>query len=1423
MTIFDFEKHVPPAIYSRGYNYWLEGRVMLLRRIGDAYNFSVEGTSTYCVDIELDKAGKVLSYECDCPYDGPMCKHVVACLVYINETRRQDYESQSDALDNFTDEELSLLYYCSYTGHCIPSDFRWVKEIILPMDDGRWRLTADKHKQIADRLFGYGWLKEAYMPGLPGYGSNAYVIPYDKALRVLMYMYRTHPSWEQYIISRERGNLPNVILALIAKYLEVGEVDFGPLKDERLEYIPDDFRFALEEALDEDIAGELPSLLPEWLVISLIENELALTRRDGDTEALELAHDILMSVPSPGLSFTAVHAQLRMLWFYVKGELLEAMPDEAMFDSYHFVTGTALLFQGKAEEAIQEYRIAIPLQETPKGFAKDIPHDPWNMYLYICALGIRNNEADMAFLKAIPTKIKRSSLSGYDCFNLLAYTISGQRQNERLYTYSINSERPMQRILSRIICAYSFGKDYFRKYGPSWAPGQFYASLGLALLDNEMEAVSGISSPGALWGYEALITRVRKHEPWESDISDLIAMLASSRAGKPSEERVIYYVPPHSERVEVRLQGKLKSGAYSRGKVVSAARYSACDFPMDEVDKAIHGAWLKSGNYYTPSLAEVIPHCVGTDKLFTDIEWRTFSPVTVVEEKPYLATSRGDGRISFVSNVPSDVLRNNSDNVFYQWSSDRKKITYWSLGAAEVRVLKTLLDLKSVPAEAEALLENLFAPLQGRLEVQSDVKGGVQLERKVGSTVLCARLRRENNYYMVTFLAHPLEGGSVYVKPGTGNEVILDENADGRYEVTRDLKKEKKVLKKAMEILDCSRAEDCLVLPSTLLYALENPSAFKDVFFMEWPKGQELRLKEAAPADFHVTATGKGGWFELEGDLKVSEDIVLSVARLIEMAHGGERFVKLGENDYLSLSDGIRNQLGRLASVAQPSRGKLVVPDLAMSVIADGVDDIVDIYDEETLSERKRLIREAAKLQIPIPDGLNAVLRPYQEEGFRWMMRLAHWNAGACLADDMGLGKTVQTIAFMLAHASDGPQLVVAPASVVGNWENELHRFAPGLKVVMVNAMGVSERKKAIADVGKGSVVVSTYGVLASEVKTFAQVDFSGAVLDEAHTIKNRDTKMSAAVMSLKARCRVILTGTPIQNHLGELWNLFRFINPGLLGSFEHFQETYVTGDCAQSRDALKRLVAPFMLRRTKAEVVRELPEKTEITIPVELSDGEMAVYELLRREARAELEQSSKLSVNALAMMTKLRMASCSASLVEPSYGGDSSKLDVFAQKLQDIVDGGNNVLVFSQFTSYLELARERCAAMGIKDYLYLDGSTPVAKRRKMVDEFQKGQVPVFFISLKAGGLGLNLTGANYVIHLDPWWNPAIEQQATDRAYRIGQKQNVTVYHLISSGTIEEKILRLHSTKQQLADAILSGTSASHKMTAEQILELLG
>ena len=530
----------------------------------------------------------------------------------------------------------------------------------------------------------------------------------------------------------------------------------------------------------------------------------------------------------------------------------------------------------------------------------------------------------------------------------------------------------------------------------------------------------------------------------------------------------------------------------------------------------------------------------------------------------------------------------------------------------------------------------------------------------------------------------------------------------------------------------------------------------------------------------------------------------------------------------MRISDKLRKQLQRIESLTVSDHGHLHISELHASLLGSALNGEVEIKHDKKIDKLQKKIKKSMALQPVVPKQLKAELRDYQSDGFQWMTRMTGWGAGVCLADDMGLGKTVQTIAFMLNTAKGGPALVAAPASVVLNWRRELERFAPTLNVVVLNS--ATDRHAAIDTATAGDVVLTTYGLFVTEAEDLAKKQWNTICLDEAHVIKNRETKTSAAVMKLQAQNRIILTGTPVQNHLGELWNLYQFINPGLLGSYDQFQKKYIYPiEMQQNKERskqLKRIVQPFILRRTKQEVIEELPDKTEITMPVELTDDELAVYEVIRRRAKKLLEdeQGGAVSVNTLAEITRLRQAACAAQLAEKGCQGECSKINTLLSLLEEIVGGGNAVLVFSQFTSFLSIVREALDKHQlVNDYLYLDGTVTMKKREEMVQSFQKGEHPVFLISLKAGGLGLNLTGANYVIHLDPWWNPAIEQQATDRAYRIGQRQNVTVYHLISQHTIEEKILRLHETKRNLADAMLEGTSESHKLTGKDLLEMIG
>ena len=459
----------------------------------------------------------------------------------------------------------------------------------------------------------------------------------------------------------------------------------------------------------------------------------------------------------------------------------------------------------------------------------------------------------------------------------------------------------------------------------------------------------------------------------------------------------------------------------------------------------------------------------------------------------------------------------------------------------------------------------------------------------------------------------------------------------------------------------------------------------------------------------------------------------------------------------------------------------------------------------------------ALRAEVALPSGLQASLREYQATGYRWLARLARAGYGAVLADDMGLGKTVQTIAAILAlkEAADRriPSLVVAPVSVLDNWRSELRRFAPELKTTIHH--GPDRRASRWP---RSDVVLTTYGLLRQERECFTDRQWRAVVLDEAQAIKNASSRTSQAARALNAEFRLCLTGTPMENHLGELRALFAFAEPGLLGSEAEFDRVFrqpIEAGDEERRQALIRRIGPFMLRRTREQVLGELPPLIENELRVELDDDQRALYESVRAASSRELAELApdadeiKRRGQVLQIITRLRQAACAPALLPPDFphrDAPSAKLDALEEMIEELADEGRHVLVFSQFRGMLEAARQRLGARGI-DSLMLTGQT--RNRAPLIRRFQAGEVPVFLIGLKAGGTGLNLTRADTVVLLDPWWNPAVEAQATARAHRMGQQRSVFVYRLIAADTIEDSIQRLKSTKQALGDALSQAVAA--------------
>ena len=931
------------------------------------------------------------------------------------------------------------------------------------------------------------------------------------------------------------------------------------------------------------------------------------------------------------------------------------------------------------------------------------------------------------------------------------------------------------------------------------------------------------------FGQLQILASIYHKAEWESVLEGL---MADADEGVLSEERDVrlMYLRESSDSpvLQVREQTRLKNGSWGSGKRVNESRYRKglveC---MNNADRRIL-ARLNHSRQGVLLLEHVIEEMVDDSRLYVGSS-APYERVQVNRDQPYLVIENDGGSFVVKSNVPEGHVKD--DFVIVEETPTQYSLIHIPNDIREYYI--KLLQLGHLPLEAEGTLRSLLEKIGGRVELHSSlIEGGSTLPLVDGEWRVGFKLSPKNSgTWNVKYFVRPLPGGRRSYRLGEGSDIIIDENEEGRVRVRRNMPMEQSQLELVRSFWDShgyDYEESVAYPPEFLLHLVQLIQSQPDTFYAEWPEGRSFKVKTLTrgASSWSGVLRDRGHWFDIEGDVQIDEQTRLSIAQLLELASQSEsRFVQINEQEYLLLSEELKRQLTALDAVVCRERGKYMISPFSAALMGDDLlHGAIDLQADAKLSDIKQRILDSSTYSPSVPTELNATLRPYQIEGYQWIARLNSWGAGALLADDMGLGKTIQTIAFLLLKQAEGPSLVVAPASVAPNWKTEIERFAPTLRVHILNY--AADRQQLISQAAAGDVVVTTYGILLSVQDALTQKQWNVACLDEAHIIKNRGAKTSAAAMKIQAANRVMLTGTPVQNHLGELWSLFQFVNPGLLGSYEHFSRKFIqpieNHHDQERQQQLDHLVHPFMLRRTKQAVLAELPEKTEIYHAVELSREELAVYESLRQRTEQMLAQTdSRVDLHVLAQITRLRQAACSVQLIEPKWTGESSKIVALAELLQGVIEAGHRALVFSQFVSFFQLVRAELDRRGMP-YYYIDGSTPMSLRADMVQSFQSGHRPLFLISLKAGGLGLNLTGANYVFHLDPWWNPAIEQQATDRAHRIGQTQAVTVYHLVSKHTIEEKIIRLHQAKRQLATHLLQGTEASHKLTGKELLQMV-
>lgn len=748
------------------------------------------------------------------------------------------------------------------------------------------------------------------------------------------------------------------------------------------------------------------------------------------------------------------------------------------------------------------------------------------------------------------------------------------------------------------------------------------------------------------------------------------------------------------------------------------------------------------------------------------------------------------------------------------------------------------------PADVDRFMED-FYPLLQRTVALASSDGSVSFPDLAAPTLVLTLASRPDHVLDLAWDWEYRRGGTVARRsllPQPGESVYRDTGAEAALLAAAARAQDLAEFSPARTVTGMDAAE----FSQRALPRLEQLEGVRVDIIGDRPDYRELT--EAPQLTVSTVDTEDADWFDLGVTVTV-EGRTIPFDHIFRALSQGQKKLLLVDRTYLSLDRPELDQLRRLIDEAHALREWET--GLRISRYQAGLwAELEELAGETEEAKAWRdsvtgLLQLESVEPVPVPAGLNASLRPYQREGFNWLAFLWRHRLGGVLADDMGLGKTLQTLALLCHRKETAPQdpetrkpfLVVAPTSVVPNWISECRRFAPGLVIAGITDTEARSARTARGQAGGAlaaaaagaDVVVTSYTLFRLDFEAYQQQDWAGLVLDEAQFVKNRATRVNQCARNLKAPFKLAITGTPMENNLMELWSIFSIVAPGLFASSarfaEHYQRPIERNGDAELLARLRRRIRPLMMRRTKEEVAGDLPEKQEQVLEVELGPRHRKIYEThLQRERQKILGLIEDLDRNRFTVfrsLTLLRLLSLDASLIDDKYASvPSAKLDALFEQLEDVVAEGHRALVFSQFTGFLRKAAERLEARGI-EHCYLDGST--RHRARVIESFKDGSAPVFLISLKAGGFGLNLTEADYCFLLDPWWNPATEAQAVDRAHRIGQTRNVMVYRLVSQGTIEEKVMALKERKSRLFSSVLDDDAMfSSALTAEDIRGLL-
>jgi len=1080
----------------------------------------------------------------------------------------------------------------------------------------------------------------------------------------------------------------------------------------------------------------------------------------------------------------------------------------------------------------------------------------------ILALLSRNHEGDrqavvsavaiiLRFCKGCPEELPFRFLD--------AYVRSGEGYLPDMLTLSEQlkqEERSLTTLIS-ILCLHWMGVEIpapfqqalIELHGSAEENSFLWLAMEAAELLATIDDSHGELLPGAEKLRRQLECRTITHiispdESWKQSLQELIRVTRAAR-GIEQTTRLCWLVrfADNMLRLTPREQKRSSSGQWSKGRTVGLNRLvdpGAFEY-LSEQDREICSTLEqvgessgKNGGFFF-NMDKALPALVGHPFVFLERSQQT--PVELVAGEPELVVeSQGDSLfIHFVRDIGV------GDVVVWQETPTRYRIVTITDEHRRVAEITGRNGLR-VPVAASGQVLDAIGNIASFMTVHSAIDVSTEGQDVTAVTADATphiHIIPYGSGFRLEMFVQPFSRSGPYLKPGAGEMNIMAEVKGRRLQAKRNLLLEEAkareieescpMLDLAIDLEQENEREWHLLDPEECLQALLELEEIRDRVVLEWPEGEKIAVRRQTGVNqlnLNIR-TSQQDWFALSGHLQVDQDEVIELKSLLDQVQKSHsRFIPMGDGQFLALTQEFRNRLEELILFGEEGRDEDEIRVHPLAALAlEGLTKQAQTTVDDGWRQRLQAISDAQEFVPEVPSTLQAELRDYQVEGFVWMVRLAQLGIGACLADDMGLGKTLQSLAVILYFAGKGPTLVVAPTSVCMNWEQEASRFAPTLKLHMFSGQ---DREEVIKGLGKFDLLVTSYTLLQQEVELLEQVDWQCIALDEAQAIKNAATKRSKAAKRLKARFRLITTGTPIENHLGELWNLFSFINPGLLGGYKQFNARFgIPIEKHHDRVArlkLKKLIRPFMLRRIKSEVLEELPPRTEITLRVEMSPEEVGFYEALRQQAMENIEgdvEKAGRHLRILAEIMRLRRACCNPRLITEEIEIPSTKLRVFSEIVTELLASRHKALVFSQFTGHLALIREFLDEQGIV-YKYLDGTTPTRERQRQVESFQAGDGDLFLISLKAGGLGLNLTAADYVIHMDPWWNPAVEDQAADRAHRIGQKRPVTVYRLITANTIEEKIVRLHQEKRELANSLLEGADVGARISAAELLELI-